>query len=120
MFVRDLHVGLAVATVGAFVVVAGEAATRAVAARPPGRFATAISAVAMIAVGMTAAGGLAMLVRGEHPSEPLHFVYAVVAFVLVPVGDTLTETSQPRRRAVARVVAAIVALGVVARLFGTG
>jgi hypothetical protein len=120
LFARDLHIGLAVATAAAFLVVAGEAAARGVAGRPPGRFATLTSAAAMIAVGMTAAGGLALFVRSERPNEPLHLVYAVLAFLLVPLADAFTQASEPRRRAVGRVVAAILALGVVARLFVTG
>lgn len=120
MFAQDLHVGLAAVTVAAFAVVAIEAAARAVSRRPPGRFAMMTSTAAEILVGMTAAGGLAMLFTGERPDEPLHFVYAVLAFALVPVGDSLTQSAEPRRRAVGRAVAAVIALAVVSRLFATG
>ena len=120
MFAHDLHVILAVvSTVGA--IMAGvEAAVRAVLRRPPGRTSGAISAIAVIALGMTAAGGLAMLVRGERPNESLHFVYAGLAFVLLPLGDSLATHAEPRRRAAVRLLAAVLTLGVIARLFATG
>jgi hypothetical protein len=120
LFAHDLHVTLAVATVVAMAVVACEAAFRAVSAKPPRRFAEAVSVIAVILVGMTAAGGLAILTRGERPREWLHFVYAAFAFILVPFGDAMTARASPRRRALARLVTALVALGVVARLFATG
>jgi hypothetical protein len=121
VFAHDLHVGLAVATVVALAVAAVEAAVRLFTARPPGRFSAAISPITLVVVGMTAAGGLAMLARGERPREFLHFIYAAVAFVLIPLGDSLSAPSAPpRRRAAVRFFSAVVALGVVARLFATG
>jgi hypothetical protein len=120
LFAHDLHVALAAATVGAMVFVAIEAAIRVVSARPPGRFAAAASAIVLVVVGMTAAGGLAILTRGERPKELLHFAYAAFAFVLIPFGDALTPRAAPRRRAAARLLFAVVALGVIARLFATG
>jgi hypothetical protein len=120
LFARDLHVSLAVATVAAVAVAAIEAAFRVVTGRPPGRFSAAVSAIILVVVGMTVAGGLAILTGGEHPREFLHFVYSVLAFVLIPVGDSLTTAADARRRAVARLLAALVALVVIARLFATG
>jgi hypothetical protein len=79
-----------------------------------------MSAIVVIGVGVTAAGGLAMLARGDRPREFLHFLYAALAFVIIPIGDSLAARASPRRRAGARFLAALVALGVVARLFGTG
>jgi hypothetical protein len=120
VFAHNLHVSLAAATVFALVIAAIEAAWRMVTGGPPGRFSSAISAVTLVMLGMTAAGGLAMLVRGEPPREFLHFIYAAVAFVLIPFGDSVTARVVPRRRAAARLLAAVVGLGVIARLFGTG
>jgi hypothetical protein len=120
LFAHDLHVTLAVGTVAALAVAAIEAGARALTGRPPGRFSAAMSAIVVIGVGVTAAGGLAMLARGERPKELLHFLYAALAFVLIPIGDSLAARASPRRRAAARFLAALVALGVVARLFGTG
>lgn len=120
MFARDLHVTLAVASTLVAFVAAVEAAVRAVTRRPPGRMSRAILAIVVIALGMTAAGGLALLVRGERPVESLHLVYAALAFILVPLGDSLTAHAEPRRRAAARLLAAVLTLGVIARLLATG
>jgi hypothetical protein len=120
LFARDLHIGLAVASVVAFAVVALEAAGRVFTGHPAGRFAGTTSTVAIILVGMTAAGGLALLVSGERPSESLHFVYAVLAFVVLALRNSLTESAESRRRAIGTLVAAAIALAVVARLFATG
>ena len=120
MFAHDLHVTLAVVSTLSVIAVGAEAAVRAVMRRPPGRVSRAMSAIVVIALGMTAAGGLAMLVRGEPPGEPLHFVYAALAFVLLPLGDSLSARAEPRRRAAARLLAAVLTLGVIARLFATG
>jgi hypothetical protein len=120
VFAHDVHVTLAAASVLAVIVAGVEAAVRAVRRRPPGRVSGAMSTIVVIILGMTAAGGLAMLVRGERPKEPLHFVYAAVALALLPLGDSLAAGAEPRRRAAARVFAAVLALGVIARLFATG
>lgn len=120
MFAHDLHLTLATGTVAAAVVAAVEAAGRALTGRPPGRFSAAMSAIVAVAVGMTAAGGLAMLARGQRPAELLHLVYAALAFVLIPLGDSLTAHATPRRRAGARLLAALAVLAVIARLFATG
>jgi hypothetical protein len=120
LFARDLHVSLAVASIVAVSVAAIEAAARAITGRPPARFSTAVSAVTLVLLGMTAAGGLAILVRGDRPRAFLHFVYAAAAFGLILLGDSLSARSAPRRRAGARLLAALVTLGVLARLFATG
>jgi len=39
---------------------------------------------------------------------------------LVPLADSLTAQASPRRRALARFLGALVAAGVIARLFATG
>jgi hypothetical protein len=120
LFAHDLHVSLAVATVMTMAVAAIEAAWRMVTGRPPGRFSSAMSVLTLVVLGMTVAGGLAMLARGERPREFLHFIYAVVAFVLIPFADSVTVRAVPRRRAASRLLAAVVGIGVIARLFGTG
>lgn len=120
MFGRDLHVILATATVVTVAGVAVEAAVRVATGHPPGRLSAVASSIVLVIVGMTAAGGLALLARDARPEEPLHFIYAALAFVLVPLGDSLGMHTTPRRRAVFRLVAAIATLGVIARLFATG
>jgi len=76
--------------------------------------------LSLVLIGMTAAAGLAMLVRSERPRESLHFVYAIVAFGLVPVADSFATSASPRRKALVRLVGGVIAIGVLARLFATG
>jgi hypothetical protein len=120
MFAHDLHLLLALASLAVMVLVAGEAAVRLVRAQPPGRLAAAGSGAVTILLGMAAAGGLALLLDGQRPKEWLHLVYALLAFALVPLADSLAAQATPRRRAVARLLGALVALVVLARLFATG
>lgn len=120
MFAHDLHVLLALASLVAVGLVAIEGAVRLVRARPPARAASlGLSAVAIL-LGMTAAGGLALLVGGQRPKEFLHLVYALLALGLVPLADALAAQASPRRRAAARLLGALIAAGVIARLFATG
>ncbi len=74
----------------------------------------------LLIVGLSAAAGLGMLVGGARPAELLHFVYAVLAFGALPVAASVSATWQPRRRAAATVVASLIALVVIIRLFATG
>jgi hypothetical protein len=120
VFAHDLHLLLALASLTVMGLVAGEGAVRLVRARPPGRLAAAGLGVVAILLGMAAAGGLALLVGGRRPKEWLHLVYALLAFGLVPLADSLTAQASPRRRALARLLGALVAVGVIVRLFATG
>lgn len=120
MFAHDLHVALAWAAVLAALVAIVEAGMRAIRGRAPGRAAEAALGVSLVILGMTAAAGLAMLVRSERPSEGLHFVYAIVVFGSMPVADSFATHRSPRGRALARLAGALIALGVIARLFATG
>jgi hypothetical protein len=120
VFAHDLHLLLALASLAAMLGVAGEGAVRLVRPRPPGRAAAAGATAAVILLGMTAAGGLALLLGGNRPKEFLHLVYALLAFGLVPLADSLAAQASSRRRALARLAGALVAAGVIARLFVTG
>jgi hypothetical protein len=120
VFAHDLHLILAFASIAVVAVAAAEGAARLVLARPPGRAAAAGSGMVAILLGMTAAGGLALLAGGQRPREWLHLVYALLAFALVPLADSLAAQATPRRRAVARLFGALVALVVIVRLFATG
>jgi hypothetical protein len=121
VFARDLHLTLALASLAAMVLVVIEGTVRLVRASPPGKLAAVGSGVVAILLGMTAAGGLALLLGGRRPTETwLHLVYALLAFGLVPLADALTVQAGPRRRALARLLGALVALAVIARLFATG
>ena len=74
----------------------------------------------LLLLGLTSAAGLGLLVGGARPRELLHFVYAVVAIGAMPIAATLTGSWEPRRRAIATLAAALIALVLVLRLFATG
>jgi hypothetical protein len=120
MFAHDVHLILAWGTAFAVAAVVVEGAVRSVLGRGPGRLAEAGVGLVLVLIGMTAAAGLAMLVRGERPAESLHFLYAVLAFGLIPVTDSFAKRASPRGKALIRSAGALVALGVLARLFATG
>ena len=119
MFAHDLHLLLALASLAVMVLVAGEAAVRVVRPRPPGRLAAAGLGAVTILLGMAAAGGLALLLAGRRPAEWLHLLYALLAFGLVPLADSLTTQASPRQ-ALARLLGALIAAVVILRLFATG
>jgi len=62
--------------------------------------------------------GLVLLVTGTRPADPLHFLYALVALVTLPI-VRFWGTLQPWRAA-ALAIGALVLLGLVVRLFQTG
>jgi hypothetical protein len=97
-----------------------EAAWRAVQDRDPGLAASRLNSLALLVIGLSAAAGLGLLIGGARPAELLHLVYAVLAFAVLPIATSLSARWTSRRRAVATVVAALVALVVLLRLFGTG
>jgi hypothetical protein len=120
VFGHDLHVMLALASLAGMAVVAGEGAVRLIRSRPPGRAASAAFNVVLVLLGMAAANGLALLLGGHRPREWLHLLYVVLAFALVPLADAVTAHAAPRRRAATRLAGALVAIGVIVRLFATG
>lgn len=102
-------------------VVAGlEAAVRAARGSAPGLAASRLDSLVLLLLGLTIAAGLGLLLGGARPKELLHFVYAVVAIGAMPIAASFTGSWQPRGRAVATLVAALVALVVIVRLFATG
>ena len=104
----------------AVVLVAFEAAWRAWRGAPRRRAAERLEPLFILAMGVTVAGGLGLLAGGGRPREVLHFVYAIVALGAVPVAESIARRAGHRRRAIASLVGALVALVVVARLFQTG
>jgi hypothetical protein len=117
---HQLHDWLAIASVVAVVLVGLEATVRTVRRRPPGVLTERIEQICLIAILVTGAGGLGLLVGGGRPREILHFVYAIVALGALPVADSISRRMSPRRQGVTSLVGAAVALVVVARLFATG
>jgi hypothetical protein len=117
---RDLHDLLALLSIVTMGIVVLEGGARTVRGVPPGRWASRLSDVMLVLIGITAAGGLALLAGGHRPRDFLHLLYAVLAFGAIPVADQLARHTPPRRRALARFVGALVGFGVIARLFATG
>ena len=97
-----------------------DAGWRAVRSAPPGGLTARVELALTLALVVTAAGGLGLLAGGARPREVLHFVYAVIAIGAIPVAGSLASRADPRRRAIATFVGALVALIVILRLFGTG
>lgn len=120
MIGASLHLGLAWASLVVMASVAAEGAWRALRSRPPGRLASAAASVVLLALAVTMAGGLGILLSGGRPRELLHLLYAGLAFGSVPIADSLARRSMPRRRALARLAGAVVGIVIIARLFGTG
>lgn len=121
MFARDLHVPLAILSMLAVVVATLEGAVRAVRARPAGAAAERTRTAVVLAVAVTAAVGVALLVGGHHPKEWLHLIYAALAFSLVPVADNAaTMLQSDRGRGLARLGGGLVCIVVITRLFITG
>jgi hypothetical protein len=116
----ELHLYLAFAVAVAVVLVALEGAVRALLNRAPGRFSGAVHALAIVAIMITMGGGLGLLVRGAHPREFLHFIYAAFVLVTIPFADALTSKASPRMRGLATMLGALVALVLIWRLFSTG
>ena len=118
MFAHDVHTLPALV---AAVTVAAASLEGAVRANPPGKACDRTRAALLLIVGLTASSGLALLVTGQHPKEWLHVVYALLAFVLVPIADNATSAfSTDRSQGLVRFAGGLVSLVVLARLFQTG
>jgi hypothetical protein len=116
----ELHRWLAIASVLAVVLVGLEAAWRAGRGSPRGRAAERLEQLVVIALFVTVAGGLGLLVGGARPREILHFVYAIVALGALAVADSISRRAGPRVRGIASLLGALVALAIITRLFQTG
>jgi hypothetical protein len=124
MFAITLHRVLALLSAAAVLLAAGEAAERAWRRRPAGALAPRLLGVALVLIASTGAGGLALWLQGPGPREPLHLLYGVLAFVMMPLADALAlrggPQAQPRARGLARAAGALVTLVLIARLLATG
>jgi hypothetical protein len=116
----QLHLWLAVACALLIAAAGAEAAVRLFRRTAPGRLAERVDQVVLLALVVTSAGGLGVVAGGGSPQSSLHYVYSVVALGLLPLVSTFTRGRSARVRASATLVASIVALVVVWRLFQTG
>jgi hypothetical protein len=115
-----LHLALALASIAGMLLTGVEAGTRAWRDVPPGRLANRLITLSVLLLGIASAGGLGLLAGGASPSEGLHLVYAALAFAILPLTASLFGTASSRARGIATTVGAIVALGIIVRLFQTG
>lgn len=116
----QLHTWLAIAGALVIVLVGVEAGRRAWRRSPPDETTRRLEGLLLVVLLVTIAGGLGLLAGGGRPREMLHFVYSIIVFGVVPIAAGLSARAAPRTRGLAGVAGAIVALVVVARLFGTG
>lgn len=79
-----------------------------------------LSSATIVLVVVAAAGGLGILVGGGAPADSLHYVYALIAILSLPLVATLTRRRTPRVTAGLVLVVALVLIVVLLRLFQTG
>ena len=60
------------------------------------------------------------MVGGGAPGDSLHYVYAAIALLGLPLASTFTRGRSPRTAAAVALVIAVVLLVVLLRLFQTG
>lgn len=120
MFARTLHDLLALVSLVAMGLVVIEAGVRTARGTPEKPLSHRLRDVVLVMLGATAAGGLALLLLGLRPHELLHVVYATLAFASVPVGDGLVRRTSVRSQAAGRVLAGLIGVVLIIRLYGTG
>ncbi len=85
----------------------------------PVRFASdRVILLALALVGLGIVSGLVVFLTGGAPSDPLHFVYAIVALAVLPVARFWDRFA--RHRALALGIGAVVLAALMLRLFQTG
>jgi hypothetical protein len=120
LFAPTLHSLLALVSLVTMGLVVIEAGVRTVRATPPRPLASRLRDVVLVLLGITVAGGLALLLLGFRPHELLHLLYAVLAFAAVPVGDGFVRRAGTRSQAAARALAGLIGVVLIVRLYGTG
>lgn len=64
-------------------------------------------------------GGL-LLLLGQRPSDPLHYVYGAIVLLAIPVGYVYSDQKQVRRDFVIMTIALVAVVGAAARAYMTG
>ncbi len=117
----QLHLALFALTVLAAAVLLVVAVAGLVSGRYSRLWVDRLILVGLGGVALTTVVGPALILSGEQPSDGLHFLYAAVALLALPVGRAVSGSMKTaRRRGAAVVVAAVVLLGVLLRLYMTG
>ena len=118
--IHALHLFLAWASAAVVALAGLEAGFRLARNQKPGTLSARLAESLLLILAVTAASGLGMFVVGARPHEILHLLYAALAFAAIPVTDMFAGRLSPRARALARIVAALIALVLIVRLFMTG
>ena len=115
-----IHRLLAYGAVAATLVGIGWSLALVVAGRPGGqRFEQAQAAIVSVFVIAAASGGL-LLLSGAQPGEGLHFLYAAVALMVIPLARSFLGRASARFAAALFLVAFVVLGAVTYRLLTTG
>ncbi len=118
---KDLHIVLAILTTLSVFGATIEGASRMFTNKPAGNGAWRTLVAVIISAGVTVVAGIVLLISGEHPKEWLHYLYAVLAFGLIPFADNASiSIANNRRRGLYRAMGGLVCLIVLTRLFVTG
>jgi len=118
---KHLHVWFAIVAALTILAATVEGGMRALKKTPPNR-ATLVTLIAVIATAaITAIGGVALVISGEHPKEWLHLLYAALAIGLIPFADNASNAlSNNKDKGLYRLAGGVVCLLVLTRLFVTG
>jgi hypothetical protein len=117
--VTQLHLLLAYAALVLALGLVAEAVWRAWRA-PLGRASATFETSVLIVILVAAAGGLGLLTGGGGPHDSLHLLYGVLAVGALPVAATFSKNASPSRARLMSVVARLVLLVLLLRLFQTG
>ncbi|HUY76372.1 MAG TPA: hypothetical protein VMV29_06350 [Ktedonobacterales bacterium] len=108
-------------------VATGDAASARPATATPAAPATGLARVfrwslivtAALGLVQAAAGGI-LLLLGQRPSDPLHYVYGAIVLLAIPVGYVYSDQKQVRRDFVIMTIALVAVVGAAARAYMTG
>jgi hypothetical protein len=117
--IHDIHVALAWLSGGAIAVAIAAAVRGEVQSLGRRRWLDRSIIAVEVAVVAALLAGLAQLIAGPGPSDPLHFLYAALLVAALPVARMLGGRERRPRRWV-MVLAGVVALGLLVRLAQTG
>jgi hypothetical protein len=95
-------------------------AALAVTRRPPGRLFLVNFLWVGLAIAVVALSGLFMLMLGHTPGDPLHLLYGALGTAAIPVAIAVGSQRPPRQQALAMLIASVVLLILLLRLFQTG
>jgi hypothetical protein len=119
--VSDLHAALAILAAiagGATLLLVAAAAVRGRTIVQPWTDRAILAALALVLANVLVGAGIA--VGGRRPADPLHYLYAILAIIALPIARFGGGESWAHRRALVIALGAIVLVGLVVRLVQTG